>query len=79
MSIERVFYDHCDLLKSIAFYRLLFWGDLQGHIERSNLDGSGRIVLYKKEGSKPRSLSFCEKTRTLYWIDGNAGTLNRMS
>lgn len=52
-------------------FRLLFWTDWGSipKIERSNLDGSDRIVLVNTSLGWPNGLSIDYRTRKIYWAD----------
>nr|XP_039250166.1 uncharacterized protein LOC120327876 [Styela clava] len=59
--------------------RYLFWGDLQGQIERSDMAGLHRTVLLKRQNLLPYSMTFCSESKMLYWIDASTGNLEVMS
>jgi low density lipoprotein receptor-related protein 5/6 len=45
------------------------WYDKRPKIERSNLDGSNRIVLLKEDLGWPNGISLDVKSRNLYFCD----------
>ena len=68
--------------------RRLFWtdwpkgpefGELQGKIETSNLDGSERKLLLKHELVWPNGLALDAETNTLYWCDSYLKKIESMN
>lgn len=56
----------------------LYWCDVKTYsIERMNLDGSQRVVLFKDAQYHPLSMAF--HNGVVYWVDKRNGTIQRFS
>lgn len=53
------------------FYRFLYWSDWgeNPNIQRSFLDGTGRIIILQQDMGFPNGITIDYKERRLYWTD----------